>query len=123
MKYLCLGYHDPDAWKAMPQQEREALMQECAAYAEQLRRSGHYIDGAALDGAAAATTLRFENGKMFVTDGPFTETKEHLGGVVVLEASDLNHAIQLMSRAPGMRVGGRIEIRPVNEEINSRRTA
>jgi hypothetical protein len=124
MKYLCLGYHDPKAWEAIPQNERDAIREECTAYAEQLRRSGHVIDAAALDLAAASTTLRFDDGKVFITDGPFTETKEHLGGVIVLEANDLNHAIQLMSQVPTMRIGGRLEIRPVNEDNHStRRTA
>ena len=67
-----------------------------------------------------AATLRFDGGKMLVTDGPFAETKEQLGGVIVLEATDLNHAIQLMSRMPCMRVGGTLEIRPINEALSGR---
>ncbi|MEO6434893.1 MAG: YciI family protein [Tepidisphaeraceae bacterium] len=117
MKYLCLGYHEDKRWSAMPESDRKALLDECAAYDELLRENGHSIDARALEGAAAATTLRFDGGKMSVTDGPFVETKEQLGGVMVLEATDLNHAIGLMSKLPCMRLGGCLEIRPINENI------
>ena len=103
----------------MSDNERSALLAESAAYDEFLRKKGNYIDGKALQGAQAVITLRFENGKLSITDGPFAETKEQLGGVMVLEARDLNHAIQLMSQLPCMRVGGCLEIRPINEEITS----
>jgi hypothetical protein len=101
----------------MSQGERKAILEETAAYEALLRRNGHYVDGNALQGAAAATTLRFEKGKMSITDGPFAETKEQLGGVMVLEAADLNHAITLMSQLPCMRLGGCLEIRPINEDV------
>jgi hypothetical protein len=119
MKYLCLGYHEEKTWKAMSDSERKALFEECDAYDDILRKKGNYIDGKALQGARTAITLRFENGSVSITDGPFAETKEQLGGVMVLEARDLNHAIQLMSQLPCMRVGGCLEIRPINEEITS----
>ena len=119
MKYLCLGYHEEKTWHAMNESDRKALLDESFAYETLLRENGHYIDGKALQSAETATTLRFERGKVAVTDGPFAETKEQLGGVMVLEARDLNHAIQLMSRLPCMRVGGCLEIRPINEEIAS----
>ena len=117
MRYLCLGYHDENTWTTMSESERDAMLQECSAYEEVLRKSGYFIDGKALQGVQTATTLRFRGGKMTVTDGPFAETKEQLGGVMVLEARDLNHAIQLMSYLPCMQIGGCLEIRPINEEI------
>ena len=118
MKYLCLGYHEEKAWSAMSDTDRKALVEESLAYEDLLRKNGHCIDGTALQNAFTATTLRFRNGgDVSVTDGPFAETKEQLGGVMVLEAADLNHAIQLMSQLPCMRLGGCVEIRPINENV------
>jgi len=114
MKYLCLGYRDNQAWAAIPEDLRKSLLQEQAEYDEVLRKNGHFLDGRALE-AAAATTLRFESGKVSILDGPFFETKEPLGGVMVIDADDLNHAIQLMSQLPCMRPGGCLEIRPIAE--------
>jgi hypothetical protein len=120
MKYLCLGYHDEQAWQALSEDERAALVEASLAYEDVLRRGGHVLGATALERATAATTLRFDGGKMSVTDGPFAETKEQLGGAMLLEASDLNHAIQLLSQVPCMRLGGSIEIRPVNEALSAR---
>jgi hypothetical protein len=119
MKYLCLGFHDEQLWQTMPEGERTALMDETFAYADHLKRNGHILDDHALQSASTAATLRFERGKgkVSVTDGPFAETKEQLGGLMILEANDLNHAIQLMSKMPCMSMGGSIEIRPINEAI------
>ena len=119
MKYLCLGYHDENLWQAMPDSERNALMEESFAYADHLKANGHIIDDHALQSVATAATLRFAKGKgkVSVTDGPFAETKEQLGGLMILEANDLNHAIQLMSKMPCMSMGGSIEIRAINEAI------
>jgi hypothetical protein len=117
MKYLCLGYHDEQLWQALPAGERQALLEESRAYEETLRRAGHCQGGTALQGAASAATLRFGGGQVSITDGPFAETKEQLGGVMILQANDLNHAIQLMSRLPCMSVGGSLEIRPINENV------
>src|SRR4051812_33304560 len=117
MKYLCFGYHEEQVWALLPPHEREALLEETFAYADRLRASGHLIDDHGLQSAACATTLRFRSGEMSITDGPFTETKEQLGGIMLLEANDLNHAIQLASKIPCMRVGGSLELRPVNEAI------
>src|SRR5262245_18269135 len=119
MKYLCLGYHDEQAWNALSPSDRDALLEETIAYDDLLRRRGHVIDEQALQGAGAAATLRFENGQVTVTEGPFAETKEQLGGIMLLEAMDLTQAIQLMSKLPCMRIGGSLEIRPINEEINA----
>lgn len=117
MKFACFGYHDEAKWQAQEDGERNALMDDTFAYARLLQKQGHIIDDRALQGAGSAATLRFDKGNVAVTDGPFAETKEQLGGLIVLEASDLNEAIRLMSKMPCMRMGGSIEIRPVNEEI------
>jgi effector-binding domain-containing protein len=117
MKYICLGFHDEKTWEALTDTERKSLLDETFTYQDELRHSGNYLDGKALQAARAAATLRFEKGKITVSDGPFAETKEQLGGIMLLEADDLNHAIQLMSQLPCMRVGGSLEIRPINEEL------
>jgi hypothetical protein len=118
MKFVCLGYRDETRWEALPEGERAAFLEECLAYGDELRRGGHVVGGAALRGGRDAVTLRHRDGRVVVTDGPFAETKEQLGGVLVFEARDLNHAIQLMSRNPGVR-GGRFEIRAVDERIDA----
>jgi hypothetical protein len=111
MKYICLGYMDPKKWETMSENEVNAFVDECFAYDDVLRQGGHFSGGEALEGAQTATTLRFRNGKVAVTDGPYAETKEQLGGILILEAKDLNQAIQLMSKHPGVK-GGPFEIRP-----------
>jgi hypothetical protein len=89
-------------------------MDRCFAYDEELRRGGHFVGGEALQDARNAATLKFRDGAVTVTDGPFAETKEQLGGILFLEARDLNEAIQLMSRHPGVRMGP-FEIRPADD--------
>lgn len=111
MIYICLGYMDEKEWETMSPNERNAFMDECFAYDDELRKNGHFIGGEALQGPRSAATLWFRNGKVSVTDGPFAETKEQLGGILILEARDMNHAVQLMSNHPGVR-GGPFEIRP-----------
>lgn len=114
MKYICLGYLDEKSWYSLSEKERETLMDECFAYDDILRKEGHFAGGEALQSAKNATTLRWQNGKISTTDGPYTETKEQLGGILILEARDLNHAIQLMSRHPGVKAGP-FEIRPAED--------
>lgn len=114
MKYICLGYLDQDKWDTLSESERKVLMDECFAYDDVLREGGHFAGGEALQSARSAVTLRWRNGRVSTTDGPFTETKEQLGGILVLEARDLNHAIQLMSKHPGVKVGP-FEIRPADD--------
>ena len=111
MKYICLGYMDPQKWESMSESERNAFVDECFTYDDILRKNGHFAGGEALQPPQSAATLRFQNGKVIVTDGPYAETKEQLGGILILEAKDLNHAIQLMSKHPGVR-GSTFEIRP-----------
>jgi hypothetical protein len=114
MKYICLGYLDESQWETMSEREQSALMDECFAYDDVLRKNGHFVGGEALQSARNATTLRWKNGKVSITDGPYAETKEQLGGILVLEATDLNHAIQLMSKHPGVKAGP-FEIRPAED--------
>jgi hypothetical protein len=115
VKFLCFGYLDETAWEAISKSEQDARMQECFAYDDVLRKNGHFVAGEALQGARAARTLRWQGGKVLVTDGPFAETRELLGGLLVLEARDMDHAVELMSKHPGVRLGGPFEIRPVEE--------
>jgi hypothetical protein len=114
MRYVCLGYFDEKNWEALSEGERNALMDECFAYDDVLRQGGHFVGGEALQSARNATTLRYRHGKVSVTDGPFAETKEQLGGILILEATDLNHAVHLMSKHPGVKVGP-FEIRPAED--------
>lgn len=117
MKYVCLGFADQVKFAALPPEEAQRMMEECFAYDDELRRGGHFLGGEALDSATNAVTLRFKEGKVEVTDGPFVETKEALGGILLLEARDMNHAIALMSKHPGVKMGP-FEIRPAHEYVN-----
>ena len=92
-------------------------MNECFDYDDQLRRGGHFLGGEALQDAARSVTLRYRDGEVEATDGPYAETKEQLGGILILEADSLEHAVELMSKHPGVRMGP-FEIRPANEEVN-----
>ena len=112
MKYMCLGYLDEKKFAAMTEAERNSFMDACFGYDDVLRAKGHFLSGEGLESARTATTVRLKNGKPFVTDGPFIETKEQLGGVLILEAKDLDEAIQLISRHPGIAAAG-FEIRPI----------
>jgi len=118
MKYVCLGFYDESKFAATPQEETQKKFEECFAYDDVLRRGGHWLGGEALDSARNAVTLRMKQGKVEVTDGPFVETKETLGGILLLEARDLNHAIALMSKHPALGMGNLFEIWPANEEMN-----
>jgi hypothetical protein len=114
VKYLCLGYIDESLWDDLPESEGNAIMDRCFAYQDELTRNGHFVGGELLQAPRNSATLRFRDGAVTVTDGPFAETKEQLGGFLLLEARDLNEAIQLVSRHPGVRVGP-WEIRPVED--------
>jgi hypothetical protein len=117
MKYICLGYISEGLWDSMTPDQQKIFVDNCLDYDKQLRDNGHFVRGEALQSTRTATTLRFRNGSVSVTDGPFAETKEQLGGIMVLEARDLNHAIRLMSEHPSVRMGGTWEIRPSDESI------
>ena len=97
MKFICLGHIDPDKFASNSEAEVNAMMDSCIAYDEQLRANGHFAGGEALQPPNTAKTLRYANGRVVVTDGPFAETKEQLGGILILEAHDLNHAVELLS--------------------------
>src|SRR5246127_5267826 len=113
MKYICLGYYQPENVENMSESERNAMFDECFTYDDELRKNGHFAAGEALQPANTAMTVYWKNGKVAVTDGPYAETKEQLGGIQVLEARDLDDAIQLISQSPGVRLQcGTIEIRP-----------
>ncbi len=114
MKYMCLGYLEPGKFENMSESERNTVLDECFEHNDHLRANGHLVAEVALQPAETAVTLCWKNGKVATTDGPYTETKEQLGGLQILEARDLNHAIQLVSELPGFKYGlGPIEIRPV----------
>jgi len=114
MKYLCLVYHEEERVDALPKEEFDAIMSDVLDYREELRQSGHYITSSPLQPVQTATTIRVRNGKVTITDGPFAETKEQLGGFYLIEARDLNDAIRVATRMPPARLGS-IEIRPLNE--------
>lgn len=117
MKFICLGYYDEAKFAQLPPEEARRMMEECFAYDDELRREGHFLGGEALDSASAAVTLRRKQGEVEVTSGPCSMTKETLGGILLLEADDLDHAVALMSKHPGVRMGP-FEIRPANEMVN-----
>ena len=104
MKYICLGYIEPAKLAGMTEDERLAMFDECFEYDDHLRANGHFGAGEALQPPETALTLYWKNGKVATTDGPYAETKEQLGGFFVLEARDMNHAIQLMSQHPGLKL-------------------
>lgn len=117
MKFVCLGYIDQAKFAQVPAEEAQQMMEDCFAYDDELRRGGHFLGGEALGSALQARTLTKKNGKVSVIDGPFAETKEVLGGILLLEARDMDHAIELMSKHPGVGVGP-FEIRPADDSIN-----
>jgi hypothetical protein len=118
MRFVCLGYMDESKWEAMSQGERDELFDECIAYGEELGRGGHVLHGQLLERSRNGVSLRHQDGRVTVTDGPFAETKEQLAGFSTFEARDLNHAIQLMSGSPGLRMG-HFEIRAVDEALTA----
>ena len=111
MKFVCLGYIEPGKFENMSETERNAMVDECFTYDDTLRENGHFAGGEALQGPTTAITLRWKDGKASVTDGPYAETKEQIGGILILEARDIHHAIELMSKHPGVKAGP-FEIRP-----------
>lgn len=118
MKFICLGYADLSLLEKGTEEEISTWMEDCFQYDDELRRGGHFIGGEALQVPENGVTLRMRNGQVAVTDGPYAETKEQLGGILLLEARDLNQAIALMSKHPGVRFGA-FEIRPADEETNA----
>ena len=114
MKYLCFVFYDENKRNALSEKESLALMAEALDYDEVLRKGGYFISAHPLESVQAASTIRVRNGKVTITDGPFAETNEQIGGFVMIEARDLNEAIQLASKIPPARLGG-VEVRPIIE--------
>ncbi len=114
MKYLCLVYVNEKKFEGFTEEDGNALIRESLAYDDVLRAGGHYITSNALDSVQSAATVRVENGAAVISDGPFAETKEHLGGFILVDARDLNDAIRLATKIPMARMGC-IEVRPTIE--------
>ena len=114
MQYLLLCCFDEERWNAIPESERGQVMLEYGELVEDLARSGHYLGGAKLQSCGTATTIRARNGKPTATDGPFAETKEQMGGYHLVECHDLDEAIAIASRIPTIRLGGVVEVRPLD---------
>jgi hypothetical protein len=112
MQYLCLIYGDESDWPKTPHGELAKMSAEYQEFTADIKRGGQYVGGNRLEPVRAAATVRVRNGKVSTTDGPFAETKEQLGGYYLVEAADLNSAIQIAARIPGARTGS-IEVRPV----------
>ncbi len=116
MKYLCLAYESENTLNSLTHAEWTALREETLAYVARLQQNGQLISTHALQSASTATTLRVRNQKLSATDGPFAETKEQLGGYFLIEARDLNEAIQIAGKWPSARLGS-IEVRPIEEAL------
>ncbi len=114
MKYLCLIYDEETRWDRMSKEEATAGYGRYYTFTDGIRSSGHYVNGNSLKPTSTATTVWMRNGSVSTTDGPYAETKEQLGGSYLVEARDLNEAIQLAARIPGAQFGS-IEVRPVAE--------
>jgi hypothetical protein len=118
MRYLCLVYSVEDPSIALSDSEEQALIDESLEYDEQLRKSGHFITANALQPPEAAAIVHVRSGRVSVTDGPFAETKEQVAGFILIEARDLNEAIQVASKIPPARYGF-VEVRPIRELVKS----
>ncbi|RIK58882.1 dehydrogenase [candidate division KSB1 bacterium] len=112
MKYLCMAYEEENKLDALSQSEWTALRAETLSYVDELKKGGYLIAAEPLQSVRTAATVRVRNGKISITDGPFAETKETLGGFFLIEAIDMNEAIQVASRWPSARLGS-IEVRPI----------
>jgi hypothetical protein len=122
MRYLLLCCHEENKLDSMSKSECDAIMEETAAYCEALKKSGHLIGVEALDSVQTAMAVRVRNGKLSVTDGPFAETKEQVGGYFLIEARDVNEAIQVASKVPSVRFGT-MEVRPIRDFPGNSRAA
>jgi hypothetical protein len=114
MKYLCLIYDEEKKFQSMTKSEMDGLMRDYFTFTDEIEKSGNLLGGNDLQPVQNATTVRVRNGKVSTTDGPFAETKEQLGGYYLIEAADLNEAIQIAARIPSAKLGS-IEVRPVQE--------
>jgi len=114
MKFVCFGYLDVENWSKLSDSEQKAMFDQCLAYDDQLKKNGNWAGGEGLKGPDSTATLRYKDGRVSVVDGPFAETKEVLGGLLILEARDRSHAISLISNHPGVKMGP-WEVRPVED--------
>lgn len=118
MKYLCMVIVDEEKLRAMSKSDSQVLDDESLAYDDTLRKTGHFLAAQALQYVSTARTVRPQKGKVHITDGPFADTKEHVGGFILIEATDLDEAISVASEIPACRLGA-IEVRPVKELVSS----
>ncbi len=116
MKYLCLAYEEESRLSGLSKADWALLKEETLSYLEDLKSRGHIVAVEALQSTRTAATVRVRNSKVSVTDGPFAETKEQLGGFFLINARDLNEAIQVASKWPSARFGS-IEVRPIEPEL------
>jgi hypothetical protein len=114
MRFLCLVYQEEEKLAALSQREMDLLVGACIGWIEELEKAGHHILSAGLQSARSATTVRVRNGALLATDGPFAETKEYLGGFTLINAKDLDEALQLAARFPAATIGT-MEVRPLME--------
>jgi hypothetical protein len=114
MKYILLVHHDEESFRKRAEAERQRMLQESVQLAQQLHASGQYFDAAPLHPSSETTCVQVRDGKSLVTDGPFAETREQLGGYFLIEAKGLEEAIGIATRIPGARIGT-VEIRPVTQ--------
>jgi hypothetical protein len=115
MKFICLGYYDKGKFDGMAAAEQNAMFDKCLEYDEHLRANGHWGGGEALQGPETAVTVSWKSGKVATIDGPYAETKEQIGGILVLEARDINQAQQLLAQHPALKFGTIFEIRPAGD--------
>ena len=116
MRYLCMAYEEENKLNALSKTEWDSLRNETLMYLECLQKEGHIIAAEALQSVRTSTTVRVRGGKVSITDGPFAETKEQLGGFFFINAADLNEAIRIASMWPSARIGS-IEVRPIESEL------
>jgi hypothetical protein len=118
MKYLCLAYYDEPKFEALAPTELDAIVSQCPPYDAELRASGHLVAQGSLQSPRSSASVRPRHGRVSVTDGPFAETKEQIGGFFIIEARDLNEAIRVASKHPaahlGEEIGWGIEVRPLD---------
>jgi hypothetical protein len=113
MQYMLLIYDNEKAWADLPEAESKQLFGEYMEFTQSIVKSGHFRAGDALQPVSTATTVTVKSGKTLTTDGPFAETKEQLGGYYLIEAKDLDEAVAIAARIPSVKLGGKIEVRPV----------
>ncbi len=120
MKFILVIYNDPELYDALPQTETDGMMRACLAHADELHQDGRLIESQMLEGAERAKSVRIRNGRTKVTDGPFSEAKEVLGGFNLIEAKDIDEAVQIAAEFPWARTGC-VEVRPVRDIAEVRR--